>query len=805
MSANNLKEAFAVEAKHSAFYTGGKICWSPDGDHLLCQNGGSISVLLISKGLVICRLGETQEDQEEDTVNSFTISPDNIHAVSHHKSSLFKLWTWQDGKLVKVWKSIHIGPVAQIVLQGDGEIMVSGGSDGGVRLWNLSHQACTHSFKGITGVVSVLAFHPDPQKELIFAAGDNAHILAWNIKNGQIKLKLTGHFSKITSLAFHDDGVHLVSAGRDKVLILWDLEKGTSIRVLPVYESLEGVFLVPRDGTLPVELSTKKSDDIYAAAAGEKGIVKIWEMRSGREIFSQKSSIVPAAKEEGGLSVTQLIFNSALRNFAVITVDHNIILHSLDTFACTNQLVGYSDEILDVAYLGASDSHLAVATNSADIKLYELTKMSCQLLTGHTDLVLALATSPANRNLLVSSAKDNSVRIWLMNPETMEVSCIGCGVRHTASVGSVAISQVTGRFFASVSQDSCLKVWSLPEKILPTDRDIALNAEHTVVAHQKDINSVAVSPNDRLIASGSQDKTAKLWNSENLQLLGVFRGHRRGVWCVRFSPIDQVLLTTSADCTIKLWSLTELNCLKTLEGHESSVLRAEFLSRGMQIITTGGDGLLKLWSVKTSECITTLEEHESRAWALAVNKNESHVISGGSDSLLVVWRDVTEENRLKATAEREKLILEEQKLSNLLKANELTDALRLALKLERPYQVIKIVDAIIKQGKNQLVDAIRELKPNRKEALLRCAVTWNTNSRNSHAAQLVINALLNEIGSDNLQNSGLASSIEAMIPYTERHFKRLTRLMQDLHLLNYTVSRIKPHNERPLIDNSTNI
>lgn len=89
-----------------------------------------------------------------------------------------------------------------------------------------------------------------------------------------------------------------------------------------------------------------------------------------------------------------------------------------------------------------------------------------------------------------------------------------------------------------------------------------LNAEHTVLAHQKEINSVSVSPNDKLIATGSQDKTAKIWNTDGLQLLGVFRGHRRGVWCVRFSPIDQILLTTSADCTIKLWSLTDLNCLK---------------------------------------------------------------------------------------------------------------------------------------------------------------------------------------------------------------------------------------------------
>lgn len=67
--------------------------------------------------------------------------------------------------------------------------------------------------------------------------------------------------------------------------------------------------------------------------------------------------------------------------------------------------MGYSDEILDIVYFGAEDTHLAVATNSPDIKLYELKTMNCQLLSGHTDLVLSLATTPADFSLLLSSAK----------------------------------------------------------------------------------------------------------------------------------------------------------------------------------------------------------------------------------------------------------------------------------------------------------------------------------------------------------------------------------------------------------------
>lgn len=93
----------------------------------------------------------------------------------------------------------------------------------------------------------------------------------------------------------------------------------------------------------------------------------------------------------------------------------------------------------------------------------------------------------------------------------------------------------------------------------------------------QDINSVAVSPNDKLLASGSQDRTAKLWSltrEGNLGLLGVFRGHRRGVWAVCFSPVDQVLATSSADGTTKLWSLQDFSCLKVnnVSPYEISVM-----------------------------------------------------------------------------------------------------------------------------------------------------------------------------------------------------------------------------------------
>lgn len=56
-------------------------------------------------------------------------------------------------KLTKLWKSIHKGPVMQITLSNNNVLMASGGNDGTVRLWDLQYHVCTHSLKGIQGVI----------------------------------------------------------------------------------------------------------------------------------------------------------------------------------------------------------------------------------------------------------------------------------------------------------------------------------------------------------------------------------------------------------------------------------------------------------------------------------------------------------------------------------------------------------------------------------------------------------------------------------------------------------------------------
>lgn len=71
------------------------------------------------------------------------------------------------------------------------------------------------------------------------------------------------------------------------------------------------------------------------------GVVNIWEMNTGRKFYAQQNSLVSAAKEEGGLSIMHLLYNQVINSFAVVSADHNIIIHSMSTFECTKQVCFY--------------------------------------------------------------------------------------------------------------------------------------------------------------------------------------------------------------------------------------------------------------------------------------------------------------------------------------------------------------------------------------------------------------------------------------------------------------------------------
>ncbi len=195
--------------------------------------------------------------------------------------------------------------------------------------------------------------------------------------------------------------------------------------------------------------------------------------------------------------------------------------------------------------------------------------------------MLLCLNQSADGRLLASGSKDNSVRLWSFDSDQRIWATVASCDGHAESVGAVVIGKKLDengrpRFIFSGSQDRTIKMWDLLS--LPAQSNSGKGEMHkcksltTHKAHDKDINALDVSPNDLFLASGSQDKTAKVYEISYAQsgsgsrgevkLLGTCKGHKRGVWSVKFGRLDKVLATGSGDKTVKLWNLDDFSCVK---------------------------------------------------------------------------------------------------------------------------------------------------------------------------------------------------------------------------------------------------
>jgi U3 small nucleolar RNA-associated protein 13 len=466
--------------------------------------------------------------------------------------------------------------------------------------------------------------------------------------------------------------------------------------------------------------------------------------------------------------------------FPFISVSSDV--YSCSSFVRTNLLLGHNDELLDIK-CHPDNTHVFLATNSAEIKAMRTDNMKAEIVSGHNDIVLALDVSPCG-NFLVSASKDSTVRFWKLdfgNKDSI-AQCVGIGEGHTESVGCVSFSRnvhaaKAGRLFAiSGAREKIIKIWDC--SVLfgagksgaasgATAEPHRLTAVASKVAHEKDLNCVEVSPNDALVASGSEDKSIRLWATSTAQLasstappappmkmeqLGlapraVLKGHKRGVWCVRFSPVEKVLVSASGDKTIKIWSAEDYSCLRTFEGHTASIKQVVFINAGMQLLSAGDDATVRLWTIKTSECVGSFEDaHDGKIWAMAATPDGQRVITGGSDSVLNVWRDASAEDAEEAAQARESFLMQSQTLDNLVRSRQFAKAIGICLDLQQQRKALSILTeltaregstAVGVKTESELPGIINSLSDEQLTRLLLFIRDWNTHAKTSHVAQTV--------------------------------------------------------------------
>ncbi len=204
------------------------------------------------------------------------------------------------------------------------------------------------------------------------------------------------------------------------------------------------------------------------------------------------------------------------------------------------------------------------------------------------------------------------------------------------NVNALVFTQDGSRLFAASGQPGLsgeVRQWSIPDGKLI----------QTLHGHKDAIYSMALSPDDKILATGSYDQKIKLWDVEAGKELKTLSGHNGCVFGLAFRPDGKILASASADRTVKLWDVASGERRDTLSQPLKDVYAVAFSPEGKRLAAGGADNRIRVWEISESAAETANPilyskfAHEGTILRLAFSPDGETLASSADDRTIKLW------------------------------------------------------------------------------------------------------------------------------------------------------------------------